>query len=222
MYNHNSRKLHHMKSKIAFFLLLIVYSLLVIPRAFASCTNSYGSSVECPPNRLEVNKKVRHPTDSNIFVENLTSNDARYSPGDTVEYEIAVTNSSNVDYTEVTISDTLPTGLTFVGGPGSYNSTNRILTYTLSPLKAGETIRTRFTAKVREAAVFGNAELTCNVNNYVKVTGPDGQTDEDTASLCVQTKVLGATTLPVAGFEDWGWILPFAAIGLLGMVLLLR
>lgn len=213
-----------MKSKTLFFLFLIAYSLLVIPPAFAGCTNSYGSSVECPPNRLEINKKVRYPTNVNLFVENLTSNDAKYAPGDTVEYEIAVTNSSNVDYTQVTVTDALPTGLTFVGGPGAYNSANRTLTYTLHNLKAGETVRTRFTATVKDASAFGNAEITCQgdrVVNYVKVTGPDNQTDDDTATLCVQTKVLGVTTLPVAGFEDWVWILPFAIMGVLGLILMM-
>lgn len=193
--------------------------------ASGTCTNSYGSSVECPPNRLEVNKKVRHPTDTNLFVENLTSNDARYSPSDTVEYDIAVTNSSNVDYTEVTVTDTLPTGLTFVGGPGSFNSANRTLTYKVAPLKAGETVHTRFTAKVKSASAFANAELTCSgdtVVNYVKVTGPDNQTDDDTASLCVQTKVLGTTTLPVAGFDDLGLMLPFVISGIAGTLLIAK
>lgn len=193
--------------------------------ATGNCTNSYGTSVECPPNNIDVNKKVRHPNDVNIFVENLTSNDPRYSPGDTVEYEIAVTNNSNVTVNVVTVTDTLPTGLTFVGGPGSYNSNDRTLTYKLTNLKAGETVRTRFTAKVREASVFGNADITCDgekVVNHVKATGPDGQTDQDTASLCVQTKVLGATTLPVAGFEDNAYVAVFGLIAIAGLFLIFK
>ncbi|MEK7800901.1 MAG: LPXTG cell wall anchor domain-containing protein, partial [Pseudomonadota bacterium] len=119
---------------------------------------------------------------------------------------------------------TLPSGLTFTGGPGTYNSTNRTLTYKLTDLKAGETVRTRFTAKVRDASIFGNADITCDgekVVNHVKVTGPDGQTDQDTASLCVQTKVLGATTLPVAGFDDQAQTIAFAALGIVGLLFLI-
>lgn len=154
----------------------------------------------------------------NVFVENLTSNDAAYSPNDTVEYDIAVSNTSNVNYTEVTVSDTLPTYLTFDSGPGSYNSSTNVLTYTLTNLNAGTTVRNRFTAKVKPATAFAN-DLTCNVDNYVKVTGPDNQTDDDTASLCVQTRVMGVTTLPVAGFEDYAFALPFAVLALMGSAL---
>ncbi|MBP9814266.1 DUF11 domain-containing protein [Candidatus Woesebacteria bacterium] len=188
---------------------------------FAGCTNSYGTSVECPANNLVVNKKVRHPVNMNVFVENLTSNDTAYSPSDTVEYDIAVSNTSNVDYSEVTVSDTLPSYLTFTAGPGTYNASTRVLTFTLPNLKAGTTVHTRFTAKVAETSAFPTAnDLTCDIKNYVKATGPDGKTSEDTASLCVQTKVLGATTLPVAGFNDLAVSLPFALAGISGLLIM--
>lgn len=208
-----------MKSKVftSFaFLLIVGMYVLGIPEVFASnCTNQYGSTVECPQNHIVVNKKVRHPINMNTFVENLTSNDTAYSPNDIVEYDIAVSNTSNVNYSEVSVSDTLPANLTFDGGIGSYDSKTNILTYTLTNLNAGTTVHSRFTAKVNAASSFAN-DLTCNVDNYVKVTGPDGQSDDDTASLCVQTKVLGVTTLPIAGFEDYAFFLPFAVLAVLG------
>ena len=212
---------NHMKSNhIIFFILTsFIVILFSMPQANASgCTNQYGSTVECPSNHIVINKKVRHPINMNVFVENLTSNDAAYAPNDIVEYDIAVSNTSNVNYQEVTVSDTLPMHLTFDSGPGSYNSSTNMLTYTLTNLNAGTTVRNRFTAKVKAATEFAN-NLTCNVNNYVKVTGPDGQTDDDTASLCVQTRVMGVTTLPVAGFEDYAFVLPFAILALMGSVL---
>lgn len=215
-----------MKSNFLLFTLLLVigYCALSIPKAFAqSCTNSYGSTVECPPNHLVVNKTVRHPTNMTLFVENLTSNDTAYSPLDTVEYDIAVSNTSNVDYSQVTVSDTLPNYLTFSGGPGTYNSTTRVLTFTLQNVRAGTTIHTRFTAKIAATNAFPAAnDITCDIQNYVRVTGPDGQTDDDTANLCVQTKVLGATTLPVAGFSDFASTLPFAAAAAMGALLLIQ
>ncbi len=187
----------------------------------AGCTNSYGTSVECPANNLVVNKKVRHPVNMTVFVENLTSNDTAYSPTDTVEYDIAVSNTSNVDYSEVTVSDTLPSYLTFIAGPGTYNASTKVLTFVLPDLKAGTTVHTRFTARVAESSAFPAAnDLTCDIKNYVKATGPDGKTSEDTASLCVQTKVLGATTLPVAGFNDLVVALPFALAGISGALIL--
>jgi uncharacterized repeat protein (TIGR01451 family) len=214
-----------MKSKlIAVAVFSLIASLFTAKTVLASgtCTNSYGSSVECPPNRLVVNKKVRHPVDMNLFVENLTSNDTAYSPADTVEYDIAVTNTSSVDYSEVTVSDTLPSYLTFSGGPGTYNATTKVLTFTIPDLKAGTTVHTRFTAKLANSDQFPSAnDITCDIKNHVKATGPNGQTAEDTASLCVQTKVLGATTLPVAGYNDALLALPFAIAGLFGATMLI-
>lgn len=213
-----------MKSKhIAFLALLIpVLSSLFVPRALAdegvSCTNQYGATVDCPANRIVINKKVRYPTNAYLFVENLTGNDAAYSPGDVVEYDVAVTNTSNVNFATVTAIDVFPSQVTFVGGPGRYNQAENKLTYELSDLKAGTTVHNRLLVKVKDASVFPS-DITCDVTNTATATGPGGQSDQDKASLCVQTKVLGATTLPVAGFEDNLVALPFAALGVVGMAL---
>jgi uncharacterized repeat protein (TIGR01451 family) len=193
----------------------------------ADCTNQYGSSVDCPSNQLYVNKTVRDPITMTKFWENITSNHTPYSVGAEVEYDIAVTNQSNVTFSTVTVTDILPTGLVFKAGPGSYNASTNTLTYTLTNLGPGSanTVHSRFTATVKDASFFGNVELICDgpkVNNYVKVVGPNGQTNEDNASLCVQTKVLGVSSLPVAGFEDYIYILPFALSGLVGVGLMVK
>ncbi len=199
---------------------------VVVPSVFAdegatTCTNQYGSTVECPPNRIVINKKVRYPTNVNLFVENLTSNDASYSPGDEVEYDIAVSNTSNVNYATVTVIDIFPEDATFVSGPGRFQTNERKLTYEISDLKAGTTVHNRVLVKLSGAAAFPE-DITCDVINSSRVTGPGGQSDEDTASLCVQTKVLGVTTLPVAGFEDYAYMLPFLALAVIGFGILAK
>lgn len=213
-----------MSSKIAAALFFVLSSLFVVVAPVladegATCTNQYGASVECPPNQIVVNKKVRFPTNVNLFVENLTSNDTAYSVGDEVEYDIAVTNTSNVNYETVTIIDILPEGLIFVSGPGRYEEKERKLTYEISNLKAGTTVHNRILAKVTDASKFPQ-DLNCDVVNSVRVTGPGGQSDEDAAALCVQTKVLGITTLPEAGYEDYAFIIPFLALATLGFGIL--
>lgn len=216
---------YHMKSKFAFIILsLIAYSLFVTPKALADgCTNQYGATVDCPATNIVVNKKVRFPTNTNLFVENLTSNDPAYSPKDEVEYDVAVTNTSNVNFATVTVIDIFPSQVTFVSGPGHYEAGANKLTYELSDLLAGTTVHNRILVKVKDASVFpGQLDITCDIVNNVTATGPGGQSDNDTSSFCVQTKVLGATTLPVAGFNDWMVALPFAAAGLMGMGLLMK
>jgi uncharacterized repeat protein (TIGR01451 family) len=205
------------------FLLSVVSFLLFVSPVLAdegaSCTNQYGATVVCPPNRIVINKKVRYPTNVNLFVENLTSNDAAYSPNDEVEYDIAVTNTSNVNYETVTVIDIFPEDTTFVSGPGRFEATERKLTYEISNLKTGTTVHNRLLVKVKDASAFPN-DLTCDVVNTGRVTGPGGQSDEDTASLCVQTKILGVTTLPVAGFEDYAFMIPFLGLAVIGFGIL--
>lgn len=200
---------------------ILAASLVVVPQALAdgeTCTNQYGSTVDCPPNHIVINKKVRYPTNANLFVENITSNDTAYTPNSEVEYDIAVTNTSNVNFATVTVIDVLPSQLIFVSGPGRYEAASNKLTYELSDLKAGQTVHTRILAKVKDVSVFPNA-LTCEVVNTATATGPGGQSDEDTASLCVTTKVV---TLPVAGFEDYAYILPFLALAVIGFGILAK
>lgn len=49
-------------------------------------------------------------------VRNLTRSDGRYLPGDTLEYTISTRNSGNDVGKNVTVTDVLPAGLTFVSG----------------------------------------------------------------------------------------------------------
>lgn len=200
---------------------ILAASLVAVPQALAdgeTCTNQYGSSVDCPTNHIVINKKVRYPTNSNLFVENITKNDTAYTPNSEVEYDIAVTNTSNVNYQTVTVIDIFPEDTEFVSGPGRYDANSRKLTYELTDLKAGQTVHTRILVKLKDVSAFPQ-DLTCDVVNTATVTGPNGQTDDDTASLCVTTKVV---TMPVAGFEEYAYMLPFLALAIIGFGILAK
>lgn len=62
------------------------------------------------------------------------------SPGDTINYSITYSNDSPVSVTGVTITDPVPTGLTFVSaaGGGSYDSSTGIITWNIGYLGSGE------------------------------------------------------------------------------------
>lgn len=190
--------------------------------ADGTCTNQYGATVDCPTSNIVINKKVAFPGNPNLFVENLTSHDPAYSPKDQVEYDVAVTNTSNVNFPTVTVIDVFPSQETFVSGPGTYEAAANKLTYEISNLNAGTTVHNRILVAVKDASVFpANQDITCNIVNTATATGPGGQSDQDMSSLCVQTKVLGATTLPVAGFQDNMVIMTFAAVGGMGALLVI-
>ena len=112
-----------------------------------------------------------------------------------------------------------PASVTFVSGPGRFETNSNKLTYEISDLNAGATVHTRVLVKIKDASAFAN-DLNCEIVNTVTATGPGGQSDEDTASMCVQTKVMGVATLPVAGFEDWAFMVPFIALATLGFVII--
>jgi uncharacterized repeat protein (TIGR01451 family) len=207
-----------MKSKYIAIVLLAVFGSLFIATksAFADdCGGSYQPA--CQPVDLTVNKMVKNPV-SNVFVENLTVNDPPFSAGSEVLFRLTVKNSSGETYHPVTVRDVLPEHLTFVSGPGSYDSASRTITFTMDNLVAGESRTVEILTKVVNVA--SNAALFCELN-YVKVTAPARPNgDDDTAQFCIQTTVLGADTLPVAGFNDLTILLPFAAAAAGGIALL--
>lgn len=175
---------------------------------------TYG---EAPtPTDLTINKEVRNPI-TGLFVDNLSVTDAVYSLGSEVLFRLTIKNASGETFNPVTVKDVFPDQLTFVSGPGTYDSKNRALTFTLENLAAGESRTVEVLAKF---ATSGISSGTC-VTNTAYVSAPARPAgDSDTAQLCVQTEVLGATTLPVAGFSDILLALPFAALGFGGIAFL--
>lgn len=205
------------------FSLVIGYSLFVIaPKVLAqSCTTQYGGTTTCVPTDVTINKQVRDPIDMNLFRENITSGDTPYAPGAEVEYLLTVRNASNQTFATATVRDVLPDALDFVAGPGTYTAATRTLTFTITNFTPGQTVTERVLSRVKDASTFlpANQSLFCNVVNRTDLVATD-RTDNDQASLCVQTKILGATTLPVAGFDDLLVVLPFIGTALGGLALL--
>ena len=197
---------------------LAFLSLLARPAFAETCTTQYGGTTPCVSTQLTIDKKVRDPINLNVFKENVVDGDTPYAPGATVEYLLTVTNSTNQSYQTVTVKDVLPAELEFTGGPGTYDAGSRTLIFTITNLGAGQTVANRVAAIVKPLAT--NLTKTCNVVNSVKLLIDSNEVDNDTAALCVKSEVLGATTLPVAGFNDLFLLLPFAGMGLGGLALL--
>ncbi len=209
-----------MKTKGIVLSVLASLALLAFParQAFADmCTTQYGGETTCQPSDLTINKQVRNPGNSN-FVENLSSTDPTFSPGSDVLYRLIIKNSSGETFNPVNVKDVLPSFLTFVSGPGTYDSGTNTLTFQLNEVYAGETRTVDIMARVVNSSSFNGKSFVC-VNNYAEVRALN-RFDSDTAQVCLQNNVLGATTLPVAGFNDYLLLLPFAGVGLTGFALL--
>lgn len=210
-------------------------ALPIVSRAEAeTCTTQYGNgqygTTTCVPTDLSVDKQVRNPI-TGVFVENLLSGDATYSPNSEVTYLLRIHNSSNQDFATVQVTDTVPDTMINpkVDEPDQdkvrdvKNPDNRTLVFVLKDtLKAGETREVKVKAMVRDVSVFPkDKSLVCDITNKSQVTAED-RSDEDTASLCVTKDVLGVTTLPQAGPEDYLPLLPFVGMGITGMALIFK
>ncbi len=198
----------------------LLFAGLVKPVFAQGCTTQYGGTQTCPQSLLAITKEVQNPITGN-FVKGLATTDATVSPSGDVLFRLTIKNISGETLNPVTVTDTFPNVMSFESGPGTFNSANNTLTFTLNNLIAGETRTVQVQAKVAASSAFSStANFTCVTNNAN--ASANGQSAQDSAQVCIQNKVLGATTLPVAGFDDLYIILPFIGIGLAGLALLRR
>lgn len=185
-------------------------------------TTQYGSTTTCVPTDLTINKEVAKPvvnekgvSVSSEFVENLGTGDYLFKPGNEVLYRLTIKNASGETFNPVTVHDVLPSYLTFVAGPGTYDKDTRTLTFELANMIAGETRQVEILAKVLD---YSNDKSVFCVENKADAAAA-GRYDEDTAQICLGTNVLGST-LPVAGFNDIALMLPALGVALGGIALL--
>ncbi len=198
-------------------LVIGIWTLVITPKALAqTCTTQYGGTTTCVPSDLTINKQVKHPT-SGVFVENLGVSDTPFGVSSDVLFRLTIRNGSGETFHPVTVKDVLPEHLTFVAGPGTFDSKTRTLTFTLTNLIAGETRTQEILTKVL-TALPQDKSMICE-QNAVEVSALNRK-DNDTSQVCMASKVLGTTTLPVAGFDDLLLILPFVGTALGGLVML--
>lgn len=181
------------------------------------CTTQYGGSTTCQSSDLTINKQVENPV-TNVFVENLTTTDPTFGPGASIHYRLIIKNNSGETFNPVTVKDIFPPYVTFVSGPGTYDSGNNTLTFTLNNLIAGESRTVELVGKVVDANHFASKSLFC-VTNVANVTA-NNRNDSDSAQACLQNGTVTLNNLPVAGVDDLSLLLPFMGVGLGGFALL--
>jgi uncharacterized repeat protein (TIGR01451 family) len=200
-------------------LAITVFAASASPVFADTCTTQYGGNQTCQPSDLLINKQVQNPV-TGAIVDNLGA-DRPFSPGATINFQLTIQNTSGQTFDPVTVNDVFPPYLTFISGPGTYNASNRTLTFLEHNLIAGETRTEKIAAKVVDASQIPSSMSPFCENNYAEARDDVvGRFDSDTAQICIQTTVSGTTTLPVAGFNDLYLLLPFAGMGLTSIALL--
>lgn len=198
----------------------LLFSILVLgalsvfsTKAYADCQAIYGGGQSCTSFNFTINKLVQVPgKGGGNFVDNLSINDPMYSPSQTINYEIIVTNASNQTIPTLNIKDNFPQFVNFVSGAGSFDANSKTLSFTVSNLGAGQSQTFNLQAQTANSNTIP-AGTTCVVNQ-ASADDTHGDTASDSSQACIQnsTAVLPAVTTvkttPATGPE----LLPLALL----------
>jgi len=204
--------------------IILILTILVLP-ASVSAAGQYGQyGGGAPSYSIVVDKMVATGNTTKgglpVFVDNLTPADARYAPGDTIQFQIKIRNTSNINLTHIQVKDILPDWLDAAKGPGSYDENTRTITWTYPKLLAGEEKVEQVTAQVKsQDQLPADKGLMC-INNKAVVSA-DNAYDEDTAQFCIEKQVTLVTTKggqPIAENPEAG--APLLVIGALNLLTL--
>ncbi len=181
--------------KRLFYSLLIFAALAFLPaKAYADCQPIYGGGQTCTSYTFSIQKFVQVPG-ANNFVNNLSVNDPKFSLSHAVNFQIIVTNTGNAAISSITINDTFPQYVEFVSGPGSWNWNNKVLTFVINNLGAGQSQTFNVSGKIYGSGVPQG--ITCVVNQ-ANGTDNNGTTNTASSQLCIQNvpQTKGGQVLP--------------------------
>ncbi|MBI5044826.1 MAG: DUF11 domain-containing protein [Candidatus Levybacteria bacterium] len=164
-----------------------------------TCEPTYGGGTNCVTTKILIDKSVKNPQ-SGQFVDNLTINDPKYAPNDTVSFQLKVTNTSDQALSNVSVTDVLPSHLTYVSGisGGSYDNSTKTLTFNAGDFKVNESKTFTLNAKIAQASDLpADQGILCETNqSFVAVNNVQNQ---DNAQVCIQKPTLGTTSTMTKG-----------------------
>lgn len=154
--------------------------------ADVSCQPIYGGGQNCITiGKVVVNKTVQNPQ-TGQFVDNLGTNDPKYSPNQTVTFQISITNTGSTVVPQIVAKDVLPGFVTFVSGPGNFDNNTKTLTFLTFNLNPNETRNFTFQAKVVDINQLPASEMITCVVNQAMITATDTSSTQDNSQFCIQ------------------------------------
>jgi uncharacterized repeat protein (TIGR01451 family) len=152
--------------------LFILGAFSILPgKAFAVCQSIYGGGQTC----------------TNTFsIHKTTTNGSTFSMSQTVTFQITVTNTGSQNISSINVIDTFPQFLSFVSGPGTFNSSNNTLTFVVNNLASGQSQSVNVSGKIANSGLPTGTP--CFLNN-VAGTDNNGNTNTASSQFCVQNIV---------------------------------
>ncbi len=186
------------KNKVLFISLFTAWLAFLSPKAaLARCEEQYGGGEVCYEGELRLDKVVKNPS-TGTYVDNLFSSDPNFSADQEVWFRLTIKNTGSDDLSDVEVKDKFPNYVFFVSGPGSWDDTNKTLSWTIDHLSPGESKDYEIKGQVVSEASLPTDSGTYCVTNYGEVK-KDNKSASDTSQLCITKKVLGITTMPKTG-----------------------
>jgi uncharacterized repeat protein (TIGR01451 family) len=183
--------------KVFAFLAIVFLSLAVTVSVSAGCGGQYESP--CQSYSLLVDKMVQKPGTSD-YVDNLSISDPRYKPGNTVLFKVTIKNTSTTSIGELTAKDYVPSYLTPIEGPGTFDSSTRTITWNAGYFNANEQKTYYFKMSISsQANLPADQGLFCLVNKAQAWS--NDVTDDDSSQFCIEKQVSTPPKVPSAGPE---------------------
>lgn len=174
------------KFLFSFFLLGLFSISSVKVFADTSCQPVYGGGQNCVTvGKLLINKTVQNPQ-TGQFVDNLGTNDPKYGPGQVVTFQIQVTNTNGSTIPQTVVRDIIPGYVTFVSGPGNFDTNSKTLTFTVDNLNPNETRSFSLQGKIVDAKLLPTSSSINCVVNQASATSYNGDKAMDNAQFCIQ------------------------------------
>ena len=199
-----------MKRKLLFAIIFLTVFSLSTKSAKADYGCEYGQYGGCIPSQsILIDKTVYN---GSSYVDNMSASDTRFAPQSQITFRLRVKNTSSTNLTNVMVKDYVPGYLEPIEGPGTYDTSTRIITFNAGDFNADEE-KTYF-IKMQAAAqgeLPSDKSLICEVNKAEAYNG--SVSDEDTSQFCNEKQVIGVTKVPSSG-PDFG--LAIISINLVG------
>ncbi|MCW1949725.1 MAG: DUF11 domain-containing protein [Candidatus Shapirobacteria bacterium] len=144
---------------------------------------------------LSIDKKLRS-IHSSEYVDNISSSTKVFSQDDVVEFKIKVTNTGTTKMKNIKVVDELPPFLKLVFFPGTYNSTENKIEWTIDELDAGNSKDFLIRAKIDKAQ---EVKTLAKETNVAKAS-VDGINEKDDAIYYIGTK--SGVIVPETGSMD--------------------
>lgn len=183
--------------KIYAFLAIVFLSLFVANSVSASCGGQYESP--CQSYSMIVDKMVQKPGTPD-YVDNLSVSDPRYKPTNNVMFKITIKNTSTTAFGELIAKDYVPSYLTPVEGPGTFDSSTRTITWNAGYFAVDEQKTYYFKMQIaNQSNLPSDKGLFCLVNKAQAWS--NDVSDDDSSQFCIEKQVSTPPKVPSAGPE---------------------